>query len=497
MSISGLKQPARNLARQIVRPSINPFDFENLNPHVVKAEHAVRGAIVQRANVIRRKMKNGVEFPFPDVVPCNIGNPFAVGKHELTYPRQFVAACECKELREKDFFPIEVRERAKEMIAETPGGLGAYSASQGIELVRKHIAQYITKRDGYKCDPDHVYLTTGASQAVEFVIKLLVSSPNVGIMMPYPTYSLYTAEIDMHNGQTVPYYLDESLNWDIHAAELERSYKNAVDHGIDVRALVVINPGNPTGHTIDKKTVQMMTSFAETHHLLIIADEVYQQNIYDTERPFVSFKSVVCQKKSNVQLISLNSISKGFMGECGHRGGYLELHNIHQNSLDQILKLSSLGLSPNSVGQILLDCMVRPPESDECKTTWQKETTDEIISLGKKSQKLGEALNKMPGIKCQPSNGAMYLFPRLFLPPAAIDAAHHKVVNNKPVKPDMFWAMKLLDETGIIVVPGSGFGQVEGTHHFRITFLPEAQIMDSVIERMSKFQEKFMDDYSH
>ena len=494
--ISSISRPSFRFFSQVARPSPGPFDFENINQLVVKAEHAVRGAIVTRANKIRVRMAKGEKFPFNSVIPCNIGNPFSVGKHEITFPRQFVAACEVSSLRKSSTLPVEVRERAIEMLAHTPGGLGAYSASQGIELVRQHVAEYIGLRDGYPADPEDIFLVNGGSQAVEFLIKLIVAHKNVGVMLPYPTYSLYTAEIDMCDGKSIPYFLDEDSLWESKMSELERAYKEAYDKGIDVRALVVINPGNPTGNVISKETIEKMVDFADAHKLMIIADEVYQTNIYEPTRPFVSFKKIIMKKRSKVPLVSLNSISKGFLGECGHRGGYVEFHNCPEESKGQFLKLASISLSPNGVGQILVDTLVRPPTSLECKTIWDRETKAEIKSLGLKAKLLQNAINKLPGMKTNPSNGAMYLFPKIEIPEKAIEAASKTIVNGKPVKPDMLWAMELLDNTGIIVVPGSGFGQVPGTYHYRITFLPEPEIMDDVIERLTNFQNHFMEKYT-
>ena len=485
------------LRKSFSRASPGPFDFANINPAVVEAEHAVRGAIVQRANKIRVRMARGERFPFNSVIPCNIGNPFAVGKHEITFVRQMIAATELRFLRRNDkVLPAEVRDRAKELLAHTPGGLGAYTASQGIELVRHHVAEYIGTRDGFPANHDDIFLVNGGSQAVEFLIKLIVSDPNVGILLPYPTYSLYTAELSLCRGKSVPYFLDEEHGWEMHVEELQRAYKEAYDKGIDVRAMVVINPGNPTGSVLQRKTIEDMVDFAEAHNLMIIADEVYQTNIYDKEKyPFVSFKKIVMNKRAKVPLASLNSISKGFLGECGHRGGYVEFHNCPEDSVGQFLKLASISLSPNSVGQVIVDALVKPPESTECKTIWDRETNAEIYSLGRKAKLLQATLSKLPGMKCNESRGAMYLFPRLELSQKAIEQASKTIVNGKPVKPDMLWAMELLDNTGIIVVPGSGFGQREGTYHYRITFLPEPEIMDDVIERITNFQNQFMSKY--
>lgn len=483
--------------RKINRPSPGAFDFKCLNESVVKAEYAVRGAILTRANRIKLRMAKGEKFPFNFVIPCNIGNPFAVGKHEITFPRQLIAACELDQLRkDTTILPPEVRERANLILAHAPGGIGAYSASQGIELVRQHVAEYIGQRDGYPTDSDDIFLVNGGSQGVEFLIKLLISNDNVGILCPYPTYSLYTAEISLMNGKCIPYYPDEDSGWQIKTEELERAYKEAYDQNIDVRAIVVINPGNPTGSVLSKDKISSIVDFAEANKLMIIADEVYQTNIYDKAKPFVSFKKVIMDKRSKLPLASLNSISKGFLGECGHRGGYVEFHNCSNESISQFLKLASISLSPNGVGQILVDCLAKPPSSTECRTIWDRETNAEVQALARKSKLLQKALNKLPGIKTNPSNGAMYLFPKLDLPQKAIEKASKTKIDGKVVSPDMLWAMELLDSTGIVVVPGSGFGQFPGTYHFRITFLPEPEIMDSVIEKISRFQIKFMEKYS-
>lgn len=487
----------QDVSKKISRPSPGAFDFECLNQQVVKAEYAVRGAILIRANKIKLRMAKGEKFPFNYVIPCNIGNPFAVGKHEITFPRQLIAACELEQLRkDTTVLPPEVRERANLLLAHAPGGIGAYSSSQGIELVRQHVAEYIGQRDGYPTDPENIFLVNGGSQGVDFLIKLLIANNNVGILCPYPTYSLYTAEIQLMNGKCIPYYPDENSGWQITSEELERAYKEAYDKNIDIRAIVVINPGNPTGSVLSKEKIGSIVDFAEANNLMIIADEVYQTNIYDRNQPFVSFKKVIMDKRSKLPLASLNSISKGFLGECGHRGGYVEFHNCSDESIAQFLKLASINLSPNGVGQILVDCLTKPPSSRECKTIWDRETLAEVKVLARKSKLLQAALNKLPGIKTNPSNGAMYLFPKLDIPQKAIEKASKTMINGKPVEPDMLWAMELLDSTGIVVVPGSGFGQFPGTYHFRITFLPEPEIMDSVIEKISNFQVKFMEKYS-
>lgn len=391
--------------------------------------------------------------------------------------------------------PEEAKDRARQIIASVGGTFGAYTKSEGMMIVRQHIAEFIHKRDGYPCKPDSIYLSDGASSAISFLMTLIISHPNVGIMTPFPTYPVYTSEAAVHNGKIVPFYLRESNNWSCDIDEITRAYNLAIKEGIDVRAMVIINPGNPTGHVLRPETMRIIVDFCEQNNILLIADEVYQDVVYNKERPFYSFKKIASQMKSEIQLVSLHSISKGFMGECGHRGGYFELYHFPEDVKQQITKMATFGLCPNAVGQVIVDCMVHPPESPENKSVWEKENSDYINKLQAKSIKLAECFNSLPGIKCKPADGGWYLFPSINLPLKALEAAKSCRWHGEVMPPDFFWCLKLLEETGIIIVPGSGFGQVPGTFHFRSTFLPEDDRFDQVIERITKFQNDFMKKY--
>lgn len=474
-----------------------PLEMDTLNPQILKAEYAVRGEIVSRADAMRKKLAAGEKLPFDSIISCNIGNPFAVGKNRMNFSRQVLSVIENPDLIEDTAIPLEARERAKQFLTDFPAGMGAYTHSQGIEFIRNHVAEFIKKRDGgIPAHPDKIFLTTGASSAVTTVLNMLISNPSVGIMTPYPTYPLYTAEIALKNGKVVPYYLKESQQWALDTNELIDSYTVAKKAGIDVKAIVIINPGNPTGSVMPSSQMREVVDFCEQNNLLIIADEVYQDNIYNPEKPFVSFKKIVSEMKSSCQLISLHSISKGYMGECGHRGGYMELFHIPDDVKAQFYKLASIGLCSNTDGQVLVDIMCHPPESTECKTEWESQKAGEINKLKEKAIRLQKTLNDLPGLSCQPADGAMYLFPQIHLPLKAYEDAKNVRINGNLVPADMFYCLRLLEETGIVVVPGSGFGQVPGTYHFRTTFLPEKEKMDQVIERITKFQNQFMDKYS-
>lgn len=173
----------------------------------------------------------------------------------------------------------------------------------------------------------------------------------------------------------VRYYLDEDKNWGVDVNDIRERIKNASDVGIDLRAIVVINPGNPTGNVLRRENIEDIIRVSYESGLIILADEVYQENIYyPDEAPFISFRKVLHEMgppySEQVELISMHSISKGITGECGLRGGYMECHNLDLFASDMLNKLKSVELCSNTVGQVATYLMVDPPkegrESSEC-----------------------------------------------------------------------------------------------------------------------------------
>ena len=175
-------------------------------------------------------------------------------------------------------------------------------------------------------------------------------------MVPIPQYPLYSALLTLDNGTMVKYYLDEDKNWGVDPEEIVSRIKNAKDLGINLRGMVVINPGNPTGNVLRREDIEDIIKICYEHEIVLIADEVYQSNTYKSDVPFISMRKVLAEMgepfSSNVELISLHSISKGLQGECGLRGGYVEIHNFDKFANDMMYKLKSLELCANTVGQI-------------------------------------------------------------------------------------------------------------------------------------------------
>ena len=394
----------------------------------------------------------------------------------------------------KELFPPDAIDRAKEMYTYIVS-VGAYSVSKGIDIIRRHVAEYIKARDGYDADVEDIYLTSGASQGVNYLLQIAISSPNAGIMIPIPQYPLYSATIALLGGKQVDYFLDEQSNWSLKVEDLESSFQKAKKEGINIKAIAVINPGNPTGACLPEETIAEILRFCGREGVICLADEVYQTNIFDHDaRPFISFKKTLRDLQKNGEcmsneLVSFHSTSKGMIGECGQRGGYFELVGIDPKVKEQIYKLASINLCPPVIGQMLVDLMVKPPkEGDYSYEKYTEEHNAIDQSLYERAKNLKLAFSKMEGLECQDAHvrktfaniiyiyiyiyifffflyiyffyifffiifakqnqGAMYLFPKIKLPPKAMEAA-----KKEGRSPDEFYCMKMLEMAGVATVP--------------------------------------------
>lgn len=490
---------------------------DNINPSIKGAKYAVRGELAVKAEEYRQRLADGDKsLPFDSVIFANIGNPQQLDQKPITFFRQVLSLVENPALLESPDalktsfgYQQDVIDRAKTLLA-TVQSVGAYSHSQGAPGIRNSVAKFIEQRDGFPANPQDLFLTAGASSGVNTLLSVLCNSPNAGVLVPIPQYPLYTATLSLLNAHCVPYHLEEHQAWSTDVNAMHSSIKEAKAAGIEVRAVVVINPGNPTGASLSPEDIKKVIDLAAEEKLVIMADEVYQTNIFTGE--FTSFKKRLRQlqhetpaKYDDVELVSMHSTSKGMVGECGHRGGYFELVGFDPLVVEQIYKLVSIILCPPVIAQCLLETMVNPPRpGDPSYELYQKEYNGIRDGLYKRARALYDAFQRMEGVECQEpqvcmgnpvfrsgcsflAKGAMYLFPTIKLPPKAIEAAKDE---NRAA--DEFYCLRLLDATGVCVVPGSGFGQKENTLHFRTTFLAPGT---DWVERIVKFHTEFMEKY--
>lgn len=477
--------------------------LENMNPCIKKMEYAVRGPLVIRATEIEKELLAGVKKPFANVIKANIGDAHAMGNKPITFIRQVLALITHPPLLDSPGFPEDAKDRARTILAGCKGGsVGSYSDSPGLEVIRRHVADYIAQRDGFPCDWQNIMLCAGASEGIRACLKLMTSpggqgsSSRPGVMIPTPQYPLYSASLAEYNMEQVGYYLDEDRNWALDVDELERAITAArQEHNIDVKAIVIINPGNPTGQVLTRDNVESVVRFAAKEKLFIFADEVYQHNVYPQGSGFYSFKKVANEMGApfnQLEMASFMTCSKGYMGECGIRGGYAEVVNMDPGVMAMLQKSISAKLCPTVIGQACMDTVVNPPRPGEPSyETWKAEVDHTIASLKKRAKLVEDTLNSIPGIHCNEVQGAMYAFPRVELPPKAVAAALEA-----GQAPDVFYAFSLLEATGICVVPGSGFGQRPGTFHFRTTILPPEEMILEMLGRLKEFHIEFLKEYS-
>ncbi|KAG8437342.1 hypothetical protein GDO86_008152 [Hymenochirus boettgeri] len=473
------------------------------SPYCIAAEApALENKVNGRHRILTLQSMNpqGVKKPFDEVIKANIGDAHAMGQQPITFLRQVVALCTYPDLLDNPSFPQDAKRRAKRIL-ESCGGqsLGSYSISQGVHCIREDVARYIEKRDGgVPADPNNIYLTCGASDGISSILKILVSGEDksrTGVMIPIPQYPLYSAAISELNAIQVNYYLDEDNCWALNVNELRRAFLHAKQY-CNPKVLCIINPGNPTGQVQNKRCIEDVIHFAWEEGLFLLADEVYQDNVYSESCQFHSFKKVLHDMGqeyfNNVELVSFHSTSKGYMGECGYRGGYMEVVNLHPDVTAQLVKLISVRLCSPVPGQAAMDVVVNPPQpGEESFEQFIREKEAILGNLAQKAKLTEELFNKVPGIKCNPLQGAMYAFPRIFLPEKAIEKA-----KEHQMAPDLFYCMKLLEETGICVVPGSGFGQNDGTYHFRMTILPPAEKLKILLQKVKDFHVQFLEEYA-
>ncbi|KAG5522084.1 hypothetical protein RHGRI_034328 [Rhododendron griersonianum] len=491
------------------------LDYESLNENVKKVQYAVRGELYLRASELEKEGKK--------IIFTNVGNPHALGQKPLSFPRQVVALCQAPFLLDDPnvglIFPADAIAKAKHYLSLTSGGLGAYSDSRGLPGVRKEVAEFIGRRDGYPSDPELIFLTDGASKGVMQILNTIIRGEGDGILVPVPQYPLYSATISLFGGSLVPYYLEETANWGLDINNLRESVAHARSKGITVsiahafclnnkitnldifwnseavRAMVIINPGNPTGQCLSVANLREILRFCYQENLVLLGDEVYQQNIYQDERPFISARKVMYDMgpplSNELELVSFHTVSKGYWGECGQRGGYFEMTNIPPKTVDEIYKVASISLSPTVPGQIFVGLMVNPLKpGDISYDQFIRESKGILESLRKRARIMTDGFNSCRNVVCNFTEGAMYSFPQIRLPPKAIEAARRlgKV-------PDVFYCLKLLEATGISTVPGSGFGQKEGVFHLRTTILPAEEEMPAIMASFKKFNDEFMEQY--
>ncbi|KTF82449.1 hypothetical protein cypCar_00032954 [Cyprinus carpio] len=233
------------------------------------------------------------------------------------------------------------------------------------------------------------------------------------------------------------------------------------------------------GHIQSRKSIEEVIRFAAEERLFILADEKVLSEMGSTI-------------SSTVELASFNSVSKGFMGECGLRGGYVELVNLDPAVKEYARRLFSTRSCPPVVGQMALDLMANPPKpGDPSFPTFSEEAQSIKNMICKNTDRIQEVFAELPGISCQPLKAGFFVFPCLHFPPKAI-----KWAKKRQMEPDMLYCLHLLEETGLHVRPGCEYGQRKDSHHIRLFVATQENIMEDALQRLKTFHTRFMKEFS-
>ena len=492
-----------------------PIGLEHINVNLQKAKYAVRGEVPALAAAIDEELKDkekAKKYDFDKVIFCNIGNPQKLGQKPLNFCREVVSLVLDPTLikSHSEFFNKESIERAENILrSDKYISSYGYTHIQGSEYIRKQVARFIEKRDGLKngsVKSEDIFLTDGASTSIKLVLAVLndMENPeNVGYMIPVPQYPLYSAAITCLGGNIVPYYLNEETSWSLDMNDVRKNYEEQTSKGIDIRAIIVINPGNPTGSVLDEDCMMELMKFISEKGIVLLADEVYQVNIYDKRKEFKSFRYIADKFKSlypnspSPRLVSFHSSSKGVFGECGQRGGYLSFSGFGELSdkFRNLLKcFAGPSICPNIIGQCVVSTMVAPPNSNTETGRLDAEQKKDIYDSLKRRAEMASSVfnNKGLKIESQSVEGALYAFPKLLLPQKFIDEAR-----KNSEEPDAAYCKRLVRETGLVVVPGSGFLQKKGTYHFRTSILPQEEDYKKFLDTFIEFHKKILDEYEN
>ncbi|HKJ81375.1 MAG TPA: aminotransferase class I/II-fold pyridoxal phosphate-dependent enzyme [Ignavibacteriaceae bacterium] len=333
-----------------------------------------------------------------------------------------------------------------------------YAPSSGIPSAIKSIEKEAAKK-GIENVLD-VFVTTGASEAIDICLTALVDEGE-NVLTPSPGYPLYTAIASKLRMIGNPYYLNESNGWLPDVEDMKSKINDKT------RAIILINPNNPTGSLYTKENLQQILDLAVENNLVIFADEIYDKLIFDGKK-HISIASL----NKNASVITFGGLSKNYMVP-GFRIGWGIVsgqREILKDFIDAINKILRSRLSANHPEQYGITPSL---EGDQGHLTLAME------KLTKRRDLTTEMLNAIPGISCVKPEGAFYAYPQLHME-----------------QKDSHFVAELIKETGVVVVPGSGFGQVPGTQHFRVVFLPNEQILEKAYKNIGTFFEKYQNQYA-
>ncbi|MCP5019454.1 MAG: pyridoxal phosphate-dependent aminotransferase [Ketobacter sp.] len=389
----------------------------------------IRGPVLEEA---RRLEEEGHR-----VLKLNIGNPAPFG---LMAPEEII----------------------QDVIYQLPDGSG-YSDSKGLFSGRKAVMQYYQKRGIEEVQIDDIYLGNGVSELIVMSMQALLNNGDE-VLIPAPDYPLWTASVCLSGGKAVHYLCDEQSEW---YPDIEDMRSKITDR---TRAMVIINPNNPTGAVYPKEVLEAMLQVAREHKLIVFSDEIYDKILYDDAEHICT-----ASLADDLVFITFNGLSKTYR-IAGYRAGWMVVSGnkfAAKDYLEGITMLASMRLCANVPGQLAIQTALGGYQS-----------INELIAPTGRLYRQRELAHRMlcdiPGISCVKPKGAMYMFPRL----------DPKVY---PIKNDQQLVLDLLIQEKILVVQGTGFNW-PNPDHLRLVFLPREEDLHTALTKMAEFFERLRKD---
>jgi alanine-synthesizing transaminase len=346
-------------------------------------------------------------------------------------------------------------EIVQDVILNLPVAHG-YGDSKGLLTARRAVVQYYQQKQIYGVDIEDVYLGNGVSELIVMALQALLDNGDE-VLIPAPDYPLWTASVSLCGGRAVHYRCDEEQAWMPDLADLESKITDRT------KALVMINPNNPTGAVYSREMTAALVDIARRHQLLILSDEIYDKILYDGVQ-----HTPTAALAPDLLVLTFNGLSKAYR-VAGFRTGWLMLSGPKKHATSYIEGLDILAnmrLCPNVPTQYAVQTALGGYQS----------INDLVLPGGRlleQRDRAWEMLNAIPGVSCVKPSGALYMFPRL-------DPQVY------PIKDDLQFALDLLRQEKLMVVQGTGFNW-PNPDHFRIVTLPRVADLEDACTRIARF----------
>jgi alanine-synthesizing transaminase len=351
-------------------------------------------------------------------------------------------------------FDFDTPEHLKQAVYRAmKDGWNGYAPSHGIEeaveAIQREAEEYYNIRT-----VRNVFVSTGGSEAIDICLTALLE-PGDNVLVPAPGYPLYTAVLGKLQAVQNFYYLDEDDSWQPNIDDIVSRIDNRT------RAIVIINPNNPTGAVNTKEKLLQIAEVAREHNLLVLADEIYSKLILD-DLPHHPIAALA----PDLPVVTFNGLSKNYMAPGWRLGwaifsGEPELMDEYSRACDKLVRAR---LCANHPEMFAIKAALEGPHDH---------IDEAVVKLRERRDLTWRRMNEIPNISCVKPLGAFYAFPRLH-----IDGS------------DADWVRGVLMETGVLTVHGAGFGEVEGTAHFRIVFLPQMEALERAYDKIEQYMLK-------